>query len=320
MTESKPVELAKDLKDRFIPLAYDLVNSSVRRDLRRRNAEKLARFASVSTKFKGVLAEVSNIDPTRYLTTEWVAFLEKIHDELGETPGANFLRLPSLKATVASVPYPGRLLSGVIKSIENHELDNPSRAALREDSVGDPVIVSRKYQTSFPRLQHLSHIVSHFEGTGAWIGREDVVMEWGGGYGDLAKMCYQLSREKGTYVIVDVPLMITLQWLYLATVLGSSCVNVVGDGDPGAIREGKINLFPVSDAVTRITFESFVSTWAISESSLEAERLIWRNPSLHKCRLLVSYSISDPLSEMLRAEGARVAPIHYHKRQFYLFR
>lgn len=320
MVERGRPQFLNSLKNRLLPLVYDTVNSKVRLYLRVQNAEKLARFTVASARFKEVLADISRFDPSRLLTDEWATYSQKIYTELGDRPAANFLRLPTLEATMASVPYPGRLLQGVTKTIDSFEPESPIRAALREDSVGDPIIVNRRYQTSFPRLQHLTHILSHANATGSMIGRDEVIMEWGGGYGDFARVWYQLTRAKGTFVIVDVPLMLSLQWTYLSSVLGADRIHIVRDADPDAIKQDSVNLFPVSDSVSQIQFDTFVSNWAISESSGEAQRLVWRNPSLHSSRLLISYSTSDPLCEMLHKEGATLLPIGYHRNQFYLFR
>jgi hypothetical protein len=99
------------------------------------------------------------------------------------------------------------------------------------------------------------------------------VVEFGGGYGNLARLCRNfegLSR----YTIVDLPLFSCIQYVFLSTVLGPECVRLVTEAGTAA-AEGSVDLVPINLLPDlRRDGELFVSTWALSESPPAAYDLV----------------------------------------------
>lgn len=105
--------------------------------------------------------------------------------------------------------------------------------------------MNSKYLTSHNTVHHLYHLAYYQEKTGIDFRKINTVVEWGGGYGNLAKIFKRLVKKDNTYVIFDVPLLSCIEWLYLATIFGKGKVNVLTTSK-GKIQKGKFNLIPSS--------------------------------------------------------------------------
>ena len=66
----------------------------------------------------------------------------------------------------------------------------------------------------------------------------DYIVEWGGGYGQLAHMLRR-GKQPPTHVIVDLPAVAALQWTWLSTVVGSTEVHtpVPAAGAPDRLHQ-----------------------------------------------------------------------------------
>jgi hypothetical protein len=128
--------------------------------------------------------------------------------------------------------------------------------------------------TSSNTVHHAHHIARFVACTGVDVSALGTVVEWGGGYGNFAKMVRRLHRGHLTYVLLDTPLFTCLQWLYLAAVFGADSVNVVCRAGE-TVQEGKLNVMPASlTASVPDDADLFVSTWALNESSSFAQRYV----------------------------------------------
>ena len=76
-----------------------------------------------------------------------------------------------------------------------------------------------------------------------------------------------------TYVIIDIPVSIKIQYYYLATVYGSENVNIFEDSNQ--IQAGKINLVRLSELENfNCKCDIFISSWAISESNKNSQDFV----------------------------------------------
>jgi len=99
------------------------------------------------------------------------------------------------------------------------------------------------------------------------------IIEWGGGYGGLCRVVRKINPEV-SYVIVDLPCSIALQYLYLNTVLPKGAVEIF---DGVNIAAGKVTLVPstrVNEIPKTYSADIFISSWALSESSTEAQKVV----------------------------------------------
>lgn len=101
----------------------------------------------------------------------------------------------------------------------------------------------------------------------------ETFVEFGGGYGCLARITKSLL-PKTTYVIIDLPELLAIQYLYLRATLDG--VAIVVQTDPkGHIQKAAINLIPVS-ILEGIDLKAtvFTSNFALSESPEITQKLV----------------------------------------------
>lgn len=137
---------------------------------------------------------------------------------------------------------------------------------MREDFVGLPRITNIKYKTSANRAHHASHLAAFTQITGQYIWESSRIIEWGGGYGSMARLIRKM-RPNVTYVIIDLPELLALQYIYLGSLEGESNIHIM-DKDNFRISEGKINLVNSEFLLTEnisLACDLFISTWALSE-------------------------------------------------------
>jgi putative sugar O-methyltransferase len=201
------------------------------------------------------------------------------------------------------------------------------RSLLREDAAGRPMLVSAKYKTSHNTVHHLYHLAKYEAEVGEALRAARTVIEWGGGYGNQAKVFLRLAAQPVTYVIVDLPLLSCLQHVYLSTVLGSDRVNLL-DSPDGNVQPRKVNLLPVTLLERHSLYgDLFISTWALSESSGEAQDFVVSHAWFACPRLLLAYQdavddypFAERVGEIANAEGARTMPISFLPGNHYAFR
>jgi hypothetical protein len=200
-------------------------------------------------------------------------------------------------------------------------------AALHEDYAGDPALAFPRHRASANSVHQLYHLARYEEATGMRARDFPTVVEWGGGYGSLARIFRRLPGGPQTYSIVDLPLLSCLQWLYLSTVLGPDEVRLLErSGD--AIEDRKINLVPLGLAGPELPRgELFVSTWALSESSRNAQDAVVGWDWFAATRLLLAHSqpsaeLPDAgrVGELARAAGGVSERMDHPRDSFYVFR
>jgi hypothetical protein len=181
------------------------------------------------------------------------------------------------------------------------------------------------YKTSHNSIHHLCHLIKFAEKTQCDFERIERVVEWGGGYGNLAKIFRRL--KPATYCIVDTPLFSMVQWLTLAAALGVDSVNLLRrPGDE--IQTGKVNLVPLSFVENlRIQADLFISTWALSESSKYSQDYVVSRRWFDATHLLLAYQGSNEafpdasrLGEIASRAGASTVDIELPAGNYYAFR
>lgn len=141
-----------------------------------------------------------------------------------------------------------------------------SRELLIEDYVGLPIISNSKFLTSANCAHHTSHLAHYTKLTEQYVWNANSVIEWGGGYGSMARIIRRMNPGI-TYIIVDLPELLALQYIYLGSLEGADCVHII-QGTDDTVIPGKINLVSsdliLSDAL-QIDCELFITTWALTE-------------------------------------------------------
>lgn len=138
------------------------------------------------------------------------------------------------------------------------------RARLTEDPAGCPPPARAAAWTSPTAVHHAYHLERFARTTSTDPYAFADIVEWGGGYGGLARLLRRGSRHPPRHVVVDLPAALVLQWVWLGTVLGDDAVTVLEPG--GEPPAGKIVLATAAAVPSLPMPDLFVSTWGLSET------------------------------------------------------
>ena len=99
------------------------------------------------------------------------------------------------------------------------------------------------------------------------------VMEFGGGYGLMCHVLEELIAPRPTYIMIDLPELLALQYVFLR---GGSTISVTAHTEtPIRIRQGAVNLVPVQFlASNEFECDLFISTFALSETPVSLQRFV----------------------------------------------
>ncbi|MBT7097960.1 hypothetical protein HN937_11335 [Candidatus Poribacteria bacterium] len=281
-------------------------------------------FTMLRGRFADVLDCASAHGGATYTTEWWDDESAKMRAAFLPEPPDDFLRNERLIwAMVANSPM---FLECELPDLERAYGPDRLLSLLEEDLVGRQILNVAKYHTSINSVHHAYHIHRFVEATGCDLGGVGSVVEWGGGYGNLAKILLRWAETPVTYVIIDIPLMSAVQWLYLSCVLGPDRVTLVDDLDT-PIEAGKVNILPVGLAEARPPeADLLVSTWALSECSSEAQQFVVGHDWFGASKLLLGYHDSNEkfaaasgVGDIARARGATVYPIEFLPGGYYAF-
>lgn len=88
--------------------------------------------------------------------------------------------------------------------IQNEEFKNNTLPKLNVETVGNPFIFELDNRISPLSVQHLYHLFIMKEKLNLDLMHSDLIVEIGGGFGNICRILYQLGF-KGKYVIIDFP-------------------------------------------------------------------------------------------------------------------
>lgn len=229
---------------------------------------------------------------SQFTTPLWDDFNAKLETALLPSPSFSFLRNPIIRHTMF-VDDGGKWLNEEIKFLEDKIDENKLKDILQEDYVGNPHILNSKYLTSHNSIHHLYHIIRFLDRTKCDPEQINTIVEWGGGYGNMAKIFKRLKSAPCTYIIIDTPLFSCIQWLYLTTILGEQHINLVKNPED-TIHMGKINLMPLCFLdYHNISADLFISTWALSESSKYSQDYVVAHKWFNSKHILIAYQESN---------------------------
>lgn len=255
-----------------------------------------ARFAALAGRFHEArerLASSGGAAPTGEASAyAWGDWERSVAERFSGGVPVDFLRDPTLAHTMF-FGATGRL-SERLDRVRAAFPGGVAEDLLLEDAIGRPPLVDRATMTSANRAHHAYHLATHAMVTGEALfsARTRTVVEWGGGYGDFARLVRRMNRAM-TYVILDLPALGALQWVYLSALEGEGAAHLVTADDP-TIKPGKINLVTSAFALDRLTdlkADAFVSTWALTESPPAQQEAVVAREFFGASRLLVAYTL-----------------------------
>jgi tetratricopeptide (TPR) repeat protein len=277
------VEHSKAMRDRRQKNnLYSLININTNK----KKEDQKNDFNILKEKFSKTYYTLKSYNNDKFTTPLWNKFNTKIEKDLLPIPPFSFLRNSTIAWTM--VASGGDYVFKEIDFLEKTMGTDKLNLLLEEDFVGDPVIINSPYSTSANSIHHLYHLIRFSEETKKDLIDVSAVIEWGGGYGNMAKL-FRRFNNKHTYTIVDTALFSCLQWLYLATIFGEDSVNILRNSED-SIYKGKINLLPVCFAES-IDFSAdlFIATWSLSESSKYSQDYVESNKFFNAEKLLIAY-------------------------------
>ncbi len=259
-----------------------------------RDKSQTKRFATVSKQYNNLCKQ---LDPKRNMSDRyaekegmhpWKLHTETIKNAFSNNLPMNFLRNPLIGRQMVAQASPG-IIREKISFIESVWSGERPSAILREDYVGLPRIANFKYCTSGNRLHHACHLASYKSAIRKEFWSSQNIVEWGGGYGNMAHLVRRLNPEC-TYTVIDLPELSALQYIYLYALIGDDvCLITPGFSD---VNKGKVNIVPVGRVLSgeiNISADAFLSTWAITESPQQAQEFVCRNLFFGAESILLAY-------------------------------
>lgn len=201
----------------------------------------------------------------------WTTWTRTIREDFCSGVPTRFLAHPAISNTMVFQRTRGKAAASERIQLVVDAFDREvASKLLREDWVGGPNITDNTWLTSANRAHHASHLAFYRRALGRTLWSTPSILEWGGGYGGLARIIRRLNPTV-TYVIADLPALLALQFVYLSSVEGIEPIIV----RPGAsLIPGRVNLVcsnSLTDGHVELSCDTFISTWALSESPLDLQ-------------------------------------------------
>lgn len=241
--------------------------------------------------------------PQRVLIhSTWDDFARRIKIDFLDNPQIDFFGVPVFVSSMTGL-HLFHKNEQLLERVEKYFGREKCQSLLEEDLVGVPVFLRNcRYRTSLNRLVHGYQLVLANEGRRHLEEAAFSITEWGGGFGGLARLFVRMYPNC-TYNIIDIPEVSLVQYIYLRSILGPDKVVLHNGSLP--IKSGAVNLVPNSYLATYIkalTCDTFISSWALSESTDEAQRLVMGEKFFGARDVLLIYqpaSERHPFSENL---------------------
>lgn len=239
------------------------------------NSEQASRFLNLAVQYDQILQQVIKIDfGDKYDTGtyDWNDWRAEIRNTFSKSLPMDFLATPLLVETMvfgstAKLREKVQVLEGVYEK-------KLLKLLLKESLVGKPKLSLIRYLTSANTVHQASHLATYKINTDKDLIHSNTILEWGGGYGCLARMVKQINSNC-TYTIFDLPEFCVLQYIYLSSIFGNENVVIIKNTDQISI--GKINLLPSNSILNygcEYSAETFISNWALTESALKYQKLV----------------------------------------------
>lgn len=314
------------LRRRLVVARSDLRWRSERRALATEKVSQRARFRQIAERVPDVHRELRRWSRDDYTLADWVANVRHLEADLVAHPRFDFLRHPTVMATMAILTG-GRVLRRELAYAEQRLAPDRLSWLLEEELVGEPVLMDGRYRTSHSVVHHLYHLLRFATATGADPATLERTIEWGAGYGGLARVHRRWHGGRPTQVLIDLPMFCLIQWLYLSTVFGPEEVSLVtAPGTP--VEPGKISIVPVGLAEeVSGPADLFVSTWALSECAPPAHAFVAGGDWFGAKHLLLAYKEVSPhypassrIGLLAEADGASLEAVGVLRGSMYAFR
>ncbi len=291
----------KNPRKRQLETFFNLIKNEVKtflmqptyRVLERMKLYQKKNYESLKSKFIGFYNNLRKYDINKFTTPSWNEYNNKIETSFLPFPSFSFLNDPVIRSTMF-ISSKVKWIREELKFIESNFSVSELRYLLLEDYIGMPELSNLRYSTSNTTIHHLYSICKFLRITKCELNEISTIVEWGGGYGDMAKILLRMINKKITYIIIDTPLLSCIQWLYLASIYGSHSINLIQNSND-KIEPLKINLLPVCFIESyEVRANLFISTWALSESSKGSQEFVAKSKWFNSEHIFLAYQESNP--------------------------
>lgn len=290
---------------------------------REKNYQKIS-YEKFKKKFPILYEKIKKYSIDEFITPLWKNSNKKMEKVLLPFPRFDFLCNPELMYMMFTSSG-GELMKTEVNFLENKIRKGDLGKIIKEEYFGSALISNDKYLSSHNSILHFYHLLKYEEKTGNRLSEMESVIEWGGGYGNLARIFKRYTNKKATYIIIDTPLFSCLQWLYLSVILGENEVVIISSPNEKIVKN-KINIFPLGLLkYFRLDCDLFISTWALSESTKLSHLLVKKKNFFGARHLLMSFQESCyylPDASHVRSilpKETRIEKIELMRNNFYAF-
>lgn len=261
----------KEIGYRIYSKFLDMLTIRDRLYLEEKNIYQREIFNNCVNDLKEVYPDLEGHNISRFMISQWDIYNNKMRDSLFNLD-FHFLRNEVIKKSIF-VNSRGKLLKHELNFLENNVEKKYLKFLLEEESIGDPILLNSNYRTSHNTVHNLYHLVYFSKQMNKDLDNFEQIVEWGGGYGNLARLFTKMYPEK-TYIIIDTPLFSCIQWIYLCSVFGKDKINLIKN-KKDIIEKGKINILPLCFIEEfDLNVDLFISTWALNESSVYSQEYV----------------------------------------------
>jgi hypothetical protein len=216
--------------------------------------------------------KVSNIqllqkETNSFADAEWDQNMNTLRDLIIHSNPRNFLQWGIIKKSM----FCGLFREELLFLQSKKEWQTRWKKAITESKIGKPDLCSDFPQSSGNLIHHAYHLAQFEEKTGIDVSTIKTVIEFGGGYGSMCRLFFNLGFS-GKYIIYDLPIFSALQEYYLG-MLGLKICNSISEFDKNNTAIMCVsNLEHMNELLKSVDQDNsscFLATWSISETSLE---------------------------------------------------
>lgn len=230
------------------------------------SSEENTFLSELQTAFRELpVLQTTNVLPSQ---AAWLSSMNRLRELVLNQNPREFLRWDVVSQTMF-VSF-ARYICTELKYLR-HRLDWNTRwrTAIKESSVGHPIPYIFYPASSGNLIHHAYHVAQFEEKTNIQVHNTDYVFEFGGGYGSICRLFYNLGFH-GRYIIFDLPSFSALQRYFLRT-LGFPVQSVT---EFVKSRTGIVCVSDIQQLIALLTDDieernsMFIATWSISESPI----------------------------------------------------
>lgn len=288
--------------------------------------EQKKRYEELRSEFIKYYLKVKKIKEEKFIEPHWKEYNKILEKELLPFPPFAFLRNIVIGFTMFVMGHESKIKKE-LRFLEEMISKEKLKEFLQEDYVGNPIIQNTTYKTSLNAIHQLYSLIYYLTRTKNDVNRFKTVIELGGGYGCLAKIYLRYTSYKCTYVLIDTSLFSCLQWIYLTAILGREKTNMI-TSTKDKVKKDVINIIPIG-LVNSLNLKGdlFISNWALSESSVFTQDLVFSRKWFSAKHVLVAYQKNSKnfpnakrIEDEVKKSGFQIEAAKYFDGNYYAFK